>query len=446
MVEKLTASIEGDIPRWMRVHAAVILTICLVFYLVYQHADIGTTGGASLVWLSGHIRDFYDYCRQVIGPHNYLPITTLMFAVWNAPLYFLGVLDAPRLFTTAWPLLWFKVLPTVFVFAGVPLMMRIAAALGMTKRQGLELGLLWFTSPLVLYSAFVFGQYDILMTFFLMLALLAYLEDRLLAFALLAGVAFSLKYFAAFAFAPMVLLAEKRFWRVVRLVALFVVVPAIQALPYWSSPAFKEGVLGFQAAARPFMPMALGSVGINLCLAAWAGLCVFAFFTDPASKEERDRKAIHFATAAMCFAFTFMLWHPQWLMGLTPWLAITAYTHRHSARFAMLDVLVAIAFLGFNANYTYYQNATELNLAEAGVLASWLKGRSHLTLSTFLPGNMWLYYSFFVALVLPYAWLGREWVPNVAIVPLDSYRSSFLARAYVMLAIIGAGTVIAYAL
>ncbi len=313
---------------------------------------------------------------------------------------------------------------------------------------------LWLTSPIALFSQFIFGQYDVFTVFCFLCATLFYLRGRLWWFAVLGGVAFSFKYFPVFPFVPMVLVAEKRLSRILPLGLVFAAPAVLESLPFLRSPAFKQGVLGFGAATRPMQLTEVGGVWLNLLLVGWLSLCVFAWQLEPREGAARGRWAMHLGLSASAVMFASVLWNPQWLIFLTPLMAVVAMQQRALRLYLLLDLAGLVAYLGFTGGIL--PRNVDFTLAANGVwhgVLGTLRNADHAwLLRDVFPGNPWNYFSVFLVVLL--AWVASAWprgdsaeqaTVSMAGAPiLDGDLGLFGLRAFALVPLFVLPTMLAY--
>lgn len=380
---------------------AVFGLVSVFLYFGFQHFDLGITAGAAINWLDGHFFDFYEAARDTVGLNNYLPSTTLVFALWDVPLKVLGVMAEPRVYTSD-VLMWLKVLPVLVVAFSVVVLYRLGRELSLTAGESKELVLLWVTSPILVFSQLVFGQYDIFTVAVFLVALVFYYRRRLFVFALLAGVATTFKYFPAFLFFPLLLLAEKKLKPIALATALFAAPVAIEVATFFHSNAFREGVINFHAAARPMLETTVGSVGFDVLVLLWSLVCAAAYYIVPRDEADLRRWSLYSMMLTSGLVFSLVLWHPQWVLFITPFFALTTFVHPRARYFVLLDVATALAFVGFSV--TGFPDNVDAKLFQNGLIGRHLLSVSVpvKTIASMIPfGNrMWLYFSLFVATLL----------------------------------------------
>jgi hypothetical protein len=330
---------------------AVLAAVC---YVLFLHTDIRTTGGASLVYLQGHLLDFYDYNARLWSAAHYLPSTYILFALWNIPLWLLGAVDASSVLTSRFPvLMWYKLLPTAAYLLSALLVYRLGTQAGLGTRKARLTAYVWLTTPIAFYSQFIFGQYDSLGILLVLLGLVFYFKKDLITFALLCGVAFTLKYFALIIFLPLLLLAEKRIPHILARAGLFLLPAILVALPYLPSEAFRQGVFGTPVASYILgASISNGYVQLQLFLVAWVFVCAWAYFVEPPSPAGAFQWSMFFTNAGMFLLFGMSFFHPQWLLWATPFWVISTFMNRKTDVFLVLDILMMLFFTAFSVTFS----------------------------------------------------------------------------------------------
>jgi hypothetical protein len=330
---------------------AVLAVAC---YLLFQHTDLLDTGGQSLSYLSGHFLDFYDYNKSVWGYSSYLPSTYFVFALWNIPLRLLGMVSEatvrlPRLL----PVMWYKLLPTLFYLASAYVIYKMAVRIGLGERKSRLSAYAWLTTPVAFFSQFIFGQYDTLGLFLLLVGLYSYLKKDLTAFALYCGIAFTFKYFALFFFVPLLLLSEKDVVAILKRVAVFAAPTLLELALYVRSPAFWRGVFGTPVPGYvELTSLWNGYVYLRLVVVAWILLCAWAYFVEPSTDEDTPRWGFYFVNLSMFLLFGLSMIHPQWLIWAAPIWVLTTFMNRRTDIFLALDVVMMLFLTLFTINFS----------------------------------------------------------------------------------------------
>ena len=329
---------------------AVLSAAC---YVVFQQGDISITAAHALAYLQGHFLDFYEYNARVVNLPGYLPSTYIVFALWNIPLWLLGLVGegitaSQRLI----PLMWDKLLPTLFYLAVGFVTYKISHHLGFGHKRSKVIAYVWLTTPIAFFSQFIFGQYDSIGLFLVLVGLFFYFKGDLSAFALLCGAAFTFKYFHLLIFVPLLLLREKGIARIMSGMALFALPWLIVMLPYIPSQAFRQGVFGFQPASFVLGPSIWnGYVYLRLVVLGWIVTCAWAYSLEPPTERDLANWAFFFINLTMFLMFGLSLFNPQWLILATPFWVISSFMNTRVGVFLLLDILMMLFFIAFAASF-----------------------------------------------------------------------------------------------
>ena len=336
-------------------------------YLVFEHNDIISTGAASLVFLQGHILDFYEEVRSIFSANaGYLPSTYILYALWNIPIRLLGLTTQAALAATPFAvLMWYKLLPTAFYMACALVIYQMALQIGLGPTRSRLAAYIWLTTPIAFFSQFIFGQYDSLGLFFLLLGLLFYFRGNLSAFAVLCGAAFTFKYFPAFIFLPLLLLREKRVGAIFRLAALFALPVLLVILPFLGSSAFREGVFTYRVAGYIWKPSIWnGYLHIQLVVVGLIVAGAWAYFVEVASK----RDLVNWSSSLPIWPCS---WHSVWVTGIrsglccaTPFWVLSTFMNRRMPAFLVLDIVMMLFFVAMDAS----RHGNVHNLFALGIL------------------------------------------------------------------------------
>lgn len=191
--------IKAARARYYLLDVGAFLFLALGCLLLMAQSDINVTGDRSFLLFEHGLRNFYDASYQTTGGYgaNYLPSTFLLFGLWNILPWLLGARPVGiGNVTHVWLTLWYKLLPCLFFLGSALIVYKILLTLGCKQKKAL-LGLYLFTtSPIAIFSQFVFVQYDSFTVFFVLLGIWLYLKKKPWGFILSLGVAATFKYYA----------------------------------------------------------------------------------------------------------------------------------------------------------------------------------------------------------------------------------------------------------
>lgn len=402
---RLTKGIDFAPFRFWDIY--VFMALAGMCFLLFQQGDILHTGGSSFAYLNGHVLDFYEYNAAVpdIQVNNYLPTTYILFALWNLPLKLLGVVTDVTQKVGLFACMWYKLLPTLFFLGSSVIIYHIAKKIGMGEAKAKLAVYLALTTPTAFFSQFIFGQYDAITVFFVLLGIWFWCSGRLTAFSLIFGVAITCKYFSLLLFLPMLFLREKSISRIIRCVALAAIPFIAEVLVYLPSEAFREGVFGFGATGYIFTAsIPTTSPSVSIVLLAWAGLCAGSYLTEPENETQMFQWFVFLGTVLMFLLFGITYWHPQWLMFAMPIFVFSLLLSKKFDVFVLLDILLMACFVIFTVNAN--PNHVDQQLFAGGILGDIVSKHLGYGLSMrqlFVIQDQNLVFSVFAAILLVFA-------------------------------------------
>ena len=365
----------------LRIWDYLIFAAAAVFcFLVFQQRDLMHTAGCSYGYLNGHFMDFYDYC-SANGIHpSYMPTSYLLFALWNIPMRLAGVVKVPTEDIPLLAVMWAKLLPCLVYLGSAPVIFHICMECGMQDKKSRLCTYACLTMPVAFYAQFIFGQYDIFMTFCTLCGLWAYLKKKDIWFVVWFAIAVTFKYSALLLFIPLLLLRCKDIFRIAGAMVLLVIPFALEYLLYRGSPAFAGYVFGLGGGmgdnpsgyilnASYFTGFALSALKYNVSLAvlAFGCICGLAYFTTPA-REKLAGWVFYLSGLVFFVLFGLSKWHPQWLLFAVPYWVIGAFLHRDTKIFLVIDLVFMVIYTIFNVEMI--PNNVDQAMLNNGVLGS----------------------------------------------------------------------------
>lgn len=336
--------------------AFYVISLVLCFF-VFKQGDLTHTYTSSYAYLNGHFYDFYDYNRPHMVRNDYLPLMYAFFALWNLPLKLLGLLTPVDMGIAVWQLstpleiMWSKLLLSIFFLGCVVMLVKIARLIHPDQRGDVvSPGILFATSPIAIFAVFIFSQYDVIGVFFTLIGVYFYFQKKFLRFAFFFSIAISFKYFACFIYLPLVLIIEKRPLHLIKYGFIGIFVTALQIGAYWHSDVFQASFFAL-AGDKTGEAMHRGKA-IYIAL-LYMLLCGYAYFSKIklALKEPTwAASAVLICTLAYGLMFSLVRWHPQWLLILMPFFALSILYIRHQKALIALEVLAYIAFIWLCVN------------------------------------------------------------------------------------------------
>ena len=329
----------------MVAYAVLFLLTAVSFCFVY---DLWHTSQCSFAFLKGHFSDFYDYNASLgVGAIVYYPTIYVLFAIWNAPLYFLAGVDSVTV-SNPFIMIYEKAFGFMFLILIYIMVYRIVKAMFGDKKKAWGAIFVQFTIPYFFLVSIAWGLYDSVHISFILLGiyLLMRKSRRNTLLALLCfSIAVSCKTFALFLILPVLFFHFKKIPQLIGALFSSLSIMMIQIVLYRHSPIFNETVLN---------PMShfvgdLFSYGLNgtsfylICL-IW--ICIKAYQTT--TEHENHIYYIWFAFASGALYIAMTHYNPSWVFVFMPFMAIliTTVSLKERKLFYLLNLASAVGFIG----------------------------------------------------------------------------------------------------
>lgn len=344
--------------------------LLLFCFFAFFQGDIYTSGWHALNYLFGNPLDFYENCKKIQGhgvlAANYPPALYIIFALWLYPFKLLGLIKSP-LYFSPYLVYWLKALTSLAYIATGFLFYRVTQIYTENKAWGTYATWLWLTTPLAVFSQFIYSQYDIFYVFLTLAGFLFFLRKNIFFAAFLFGLAITFKYFPFFVFISLLLFFEKKIWRLFLCLLIFSIPMLLILRLYGHSPAYIEGVIGFSAVQRVFSTfLDISGTKIYYIFALLSLLAGFSYFLE-FSKDYKKIAAYIFLCSSI-LPFLFITWHPQWLIFITPAMLLTTVMHKHEKinRLLHIDLFGMFFFVVYVT--VSFPNNVDLAMFQASLL------------------------------------------------------------------------------
>ncbi len=347
-----------------------LLTLVLCF-LCFQHGDLFHTIISAKAYLNGHFLDFYDYNKPIVSGNDYFPLLYLIFALWLLPLKALGLLGPAKSLTVV-VIVWSKLL-LVSCFVGLAVITyKISTVLtdGDVKQSQLTAAI-FATNPIAVFAVFIFGQYDVIGLLIALTGFYFYLQKKMVTCAGLFSLAISCKFFPLVIFIPLLLLSEKKPSQLLKYIGIAAALPLLQIAIYWHNEAFRSYTLfGGVAAGR------LGSLSelwlsaqlhIPYLIIVYFILCLYAYIKEPDSEIEFKKISVFLCAVAYGVFFSTVVWHPQWLIYITPFFALSSIYLMQKEKFYLIELLGVCAY--FFLVVVFFPKNVDATLLNSGLLS-----------------------------------------------------------------------------
>lgn len=329
------------------------------------HPDIRAFNLAGQLIGSGNILNLYDYLGSCT-PDNpllktfgadlfiYPPIIYLFHGIFNVIFSFIFsnqmmngfLIDQPAFFGNWLFNLHLLLLKVPYLLFDIPAAFAIAALFENPKQKVWAFAL-WVFNPIVLYSGYMMGQFDLIPASLTVFALLALKKKKFYYAALAIGFGAAFKLYPLFLVIPMVLSVKSKLGRL-GLLGLSVLPYVMFALPFIHSHGFRAYALMAGLTQKTLYAQIPVSGGEALLLFPLTLLVFYFYFWHEQSSSSNKRETIEalwqrwFVVLLSFFIFTHF--HPQWLTWLSPFLVLELVQAKFKTLF--LHVLMMASFIG----------------------------------------------------------------------------------------------------
>lgn len=350
----------------------------VIAYLSFGYTDIYLTARNSCELIScileGRIQEFY------LTESVYTLPTYILYAVWNIPIYIfekiigVGILDNNIYYVFF--NLWNKILPYLFALLFVKVTVKIAEDMELPVEKRKWINYLMISSPILIFSQLLFGQYDTFWLVFLMLAIRDLFRDNKKKFALWMGIAASFKVLPIILAIPLLLLVEKKLTKLMIYGVEMCILPGFFEVIKVLAPK-SELASSFMGAQIK----GLFSTGfehkfgtLSIFLMFYAIVCIFLYTInwEDFSKEKRYRMILYVSISIFSVMFALMEWHPQWFLMFVPFVVISMFVCDNVITQLYIDIGTAILLIIMAVVIGSNSNVNE-TMIQQGVL-SWIEG------------------------------------------------------------------------
>lgn len=347
--------------RRISVLLLIYAAVSLILFYSYIYNDIlETTRMGIRFWedlFAGRIRFFYNefvamspaaYAKDVQGVYDF-PIY-ILFAIWDFPLYLISRFSSIDVFQSVGCMLWIKTMLLVFSVLFAIALYRLAIAIELKEEQALLACILFYTSNLFMTSIIVLSAYDITALYFTILGVTCWVRNDRNGFVLNFMLAIPLKMFALLIFLPLLLLREKKIWKIIcstvlalsPILVFRILIPCSgSGIGFRLSDMLHSTDLSNLAllyAITYHSEMVLGEIyysviGFGILMAA-------CYFVRLETSRQYAQWGIYVCFVSYAILFTTCVSHPYWIIIMTPFTVLLAMmNHRYLHINLLLDMV-----------------------------------------------------------------------------------------------------------
>ncbi len=335
------------VPKSVFFVSAILLLYCFAGFC--YDWDIRHTVTSSYAILNGHFRDFYAYNQSIpsIGGNDYEISVYLVFAIWNIPTKLAGF-ARPEVFPLL-VMLYNKLLVCILFALCSWCVYRIGSLLFKDEKTALFAAASFFLCPIALFGPFIFTQYDSIYVLIMLAGTFLLLRgegrrDDLLGVVLF-GISILFKPFALIGFIPLMLYKNKN---ILRLLLSFVIVilPTVAVKLVFTGAGGGVSFLS-RLFESSILVNAWGNFKISLFPVLYMMLCMGCYFLEVSPDRDRQRRtAIYILYMAYAVFFSFVLWHPMWLLVMMPFFILTTVSSPRRIPLLLVEIALTAGFAG----------------------------------------------------------------------------------------------------
>jgi hypothetical protein len=176
--------------------------------------------------------------------------------------------------------------------------------------------ILWMFNPVTIYATFMMGQFDILPTFFTILALYLMRRQRYSWAMISLGIGASYKMYPLFFVIPAAFFAGRTFWEKLKYIILGFAPYILSIIPFIPSAAFRQMVL-FNPKDQKMLYMIFKLTGAEGIYPFVGGLMLI-FLASYFDTKKRD--IAYYFLAILLLLYLVTSYHPQWFLWVTPFM------------------------------------------------------------------------------------------------------------------------------
>ena len=373
---KILWLIKESLVDKKRLIAYILYISLLAFcFLILQQGDLFHTSTSSYAYLQGHFTDFYDYNKIIVGGNDYYALIYIIFAIWNIPLKIFGLMHNTANGITLNPieLFWAKSLIVIFFFATAYIIYKIAKLITEENNNKAKwIAAIFATSPIAIFAVFIFGQYDIIGSFFTMVGVYYFLKKDYLKFSIAFSLAISLKFFPLIVFIPLLLLSNKKLLDIIKYGIVGLLATILQIAMYINNDAFKKEFFSL-ATTKMSQVQTLNISFLNnspYLVIGFCIICIYAYIKEPKDDKDKSKITIYLCLTSYSLMFSTIFWHPQWLIILMPFFALAYIYIEDTEKMYLFDIVGMFAFVYILVNI--WPGNVDVTMAGNGILRKFI--------------------------------------------------------------------------
>jgi len=361
----------------------IVAVCCLFFYQGYD-LDITLRHSQKLLELifQGRPQHFYGevyqaamsgfyYNDPTVGhAANYNFLLYLMLSIVIAPLFIIENLFSISI-SISFYALYTKIIIVFFSIASAFILKKIGLKFKLGEQRSNWLAFAFISSPVILFGSTTFGQLDIFSVFFLCLALLKYFNKEYYKFCGYMAIAIDLKLFAVLAFIVLILLIEKSFFQIIKYLLSGLSLLLLESFIFSFSEGKAATSLGMSAIYsfkdRIFASGFVSITNVSYIIVGMIIIVSLAYMKKVENDQEMQIYGVLFPLAMYAVFFGFILWHPQWLCIMVPFVTLATFSFPNFKIGMYLEIAWGLGYIITSA--LFFTNNVDTAMLNQGILS-----------------------------------------------------------------------------
>ena len=317
ILDKCKKIYNKDVPlkiEWVIAVVIGLVMLCMFCYIDVEALTIWTTN----IWdciANGNITKYYEYTAlNIYNVHFQYVSGTLWnlipWAIWNLPIWAIQYFGGIAIVENPLLMLWSQMF--LVVCTAITLIYTYKTCNLLFKDNKLSKWLIYLsaTSIFTYLSTFYTGQNNIFICMFGIIGIYYLLQGKNKWFYIFSAAAISTKYFYIIPFIPIILLTEKKIWKIVIKILgcispIFIFKLLVQNFPMYAISEASNKSSGLLSGFFESSIVGTDGFKISFFIILYAILCFIAYITDPKTKELKNNYIIYFSTISLIIYFMF---------------------------------------------------------------------------------------------------------------------------------------------
>lgn len=346
----------------------VVVILCLAAYIFYdQYFDMSLTTLHSYDLLdcifTGKPLKFYGFAFDKASQGLYISpvydetrtaaayniVVYIVLAVWELPMYIMNHIYPKDNYGTILEA-WGRLLGILVTYLSYVQITKLSRTLMSDQNKAKWAGYFFLSSPLITYCVIIRNQLDIIPVLLIILALGQYFKKNYVRFSVIMAFAGCFKLIPFLIVIPLLLLAEKKIGKLIKYFSISISLYAVtNVLFLLLDPAYlrAQQLLDSDSSMSQFLFRAVipgGTSNTSIFLLVYILICVIAYVAKP-NDSDLPVYALLLGFASLSVFFLFVMWHPQWLVLLLPFITLIVFSLPDFQFGIMLDMILYFGFL-----------------------------------------------------------------------------------------------------